>query len=125
MKREMKLTRNNLRYTLLGQINDQVCTLRRLVCLVDASNTSQLSVPGGSIHALAISRLAVLEGCRDVDGEEVAARASSLEHGVLDGVTGGGLGGDGGSDDGGTCTCKFCGNIGESLEILGLFFSVL
>lgn len=121
----MKLTRNNLRYTLLGQINDQVCTLRCLVCLVDAGNTSQLSVPGSSVHALAISRLAVLEGCRNVDGEKVAARASSLKHGVLDGVTGGGLRGDGSSDDGGTCACKFCGDVGESLKILGLFFSVL
>lgn len=103
---------------LLRDVDGELWPLEGFKGLVDTRNTSNLASARTCIDAFAIVRLAVLEGCRNVDGEEVRTCTSLVKDGVLHGIASS-LCVDGGrKDNSSTCTCKLCSDEGETLKIL-------
>lgn len=92
-------------YGFLREVDGEVGIGRDLVLVVDTGETLDLASSSLGVDAPSVSLLAVVEGSRDVDEEEVSSSSSS----VLDNVRLGDLArsvvrGDGGSDDGSSGT---------------------
>lgn len=85
MKRRTR-TVHDLRDVLPRHIHRELWPLELLELLVDAGDATDLALTRTRVYALAVVRLAVLEGRRDVHAEEVAAGTRLVQDRVLDGV---------------------------------------
>lgn len=84
---------------LLRNIDGKISLGRRLIGVVDTSETLDLAAAGLGVDTALVGLLAVLEGSSNMDQEEVAA---SLGNSVTGGVAGLLVGSNRGGNDGGT-----------------------
>lgn len=110
---------HDLGNVLLRHIDRELCPLEGLELDVDARDIGDLARTCAGVDTLAVVLLAVREGRRDVDREEVRTRARLRKDRALDGVARCLRVDSGGKDDGGTRTGELRSDEREALEVLG------
>ena len=105
---------NNLGDGVRSEVDREVGVRRLLVDVINAGEALDLAVPGSLVQASSVDLLTPLERSRDVDEEVVSTSTGNL---VLDGLSGGGVRGSRGGDDGGTGLGELGGDKADSEEV--------